>query len=178
MRPDRRRPEHAREIQLTQDGSSPEEDAMSQAGQTASGSTSGPPMDDYTARQTGWVGWVVFAAALLILLGCFHVIQGIAALAKDEIFVVRSDGLIVNIDYTAWGWAHIIGGAIAVLVGACLLAGQMWARIIAVLVAMLSAVANAVFLPAYPLWSALMIVIDLLVIWAVTVHGSELKRPG
>ena len=108
---------------------------MSQAGQPAPDSGSGPTMAEYTARQTGWVGWVVFAGAMLILLGCFHVIQGIAALVKDELFVVRPSGLVINVDYTAWGWAHIIGGALAVLVGACLLAGQMWARIIAVLVA-------------------------------------------
>ena len=149
---------------------------MSQTGETTSASGSGVPMAEYTARQTGWVGWVVFAGAMLILLGCFHAIQGISALAKDEIFVVRPSGLVVNLDYTTWGWVHLIGGALAVLVGVCLLAGQLWARIIAVLVAILSALANIVFLPAYPVWSALMIAIDILVIWAVTVHGSELKR--
>ena len=141
---------------------------MSQTGESTSASGSGVPMAEYTARQTGWVGWVVFAGAMLILLGCFHAIQGISALAKDEIFVVRPSGLVVNLDYTTWGWVHLIG--------VCLLAGQLWARIIAVLVAILSALANIVFLPAYPVWSALMIAIDILVIWAVTVHGSELKR--
>jgi hypothetical protein len=150
---------------------------MSQTGQYPTpGSTSGPTLDPYTARQTGWVGWVVFAGAMLVMLGVFHIIQGFVALFRDEVYVVGRSGLAVNVDYTAWGWTHIVGGAIAILVGGCLLAGQLWARIVAVVVAMGSAIVNVAFLPAFPVWSALMIVIDVLVIWAVTVHGSELKR--
>jgi hypothetical protein len=125
--------------------------------------------------QTGWVGWIVFAALMLVMLGIFHVMQGLVALLRDEVYVVGSDGLVVNVDYTSWGWTHVIGGGLAILVGACLLAGQMWARVVAVIVAMLSAVANVMFLPAYPVWSMIMIAIDVLVIWAVTVHGSEVK---
>lgn len=125
--------------------------------------------------QTGWVGWIVFAALMLVMLGIFHVMQGLVALFRDEVYVVGSDGLVVSVDYTSWGWTHVIGGAIAIVVGACLLAGQMWARVVAVVVAMLSAFANIMFLPAYPVWSMIMIAVDVLVIWAVTVHGSEVR---
>ena len=55
--------------------------------------------------------------------------------------------------------------------------GQTWARVVAVIVAILSAFVDMVFLPAYPIWSAIIIAIDVLVIWAVTVHGSEVKTP-
>lgn len=144
----------------------------------ASDSPTGVPVSPYTERQTGWVGWVVFAGVMLVMLGAFHVIQGLVALLRDEVFVVGKEGLVVNVDYTTWGWAHLIGGVVAVLVGVCLLAGQLWARIVAVVVAMLSAILNIAFLPAYPVWSALMIAVDILVIWAVTVHGSELKKTG
>jgi hypothetical protein len=133
------------------------------------------PMPGDARVQTGWVGWVLFAGSMLVLLGCFHVIQGLVALLRDEVYAVTPSGLVVNADYTAWGWTHLIGGAIAILVGGCLLAGQMWARIVAVLVALLSAIVNVAFLPAYPVWSAIMIAVDILVIWAVTLHGSELK---
>ena len=133
------------------------------------------PLSADTRGQTGWVGWVVFAGMMLIMLGTFHIIEGLVALFRDEVFLVGPKGLVLNIDYTAWGWAHIIGGAIAILVGVCLLAGQMWARVVAVIVAMLSAVINIAFLPAYPIWSAILITVDVLVIWAVTVHGSEIK---
>ena len=130
-----------------------------------------------TRGQTGWVGWVVFAGMMLILVGIFHVIQGLVALFRDEVLLVGSSGLVVNVDYTGWGWTHVIAGAIAVLVGCCLLAGQMWARVVAVLVAMLSAIVNVAFLPAYPIWSTIMIAVDVLVIWAIIVHGSEVKTP-
>lgn len=127
--------------------------------------------------QTLWVGWILFAAVMLLMLGIFHIIQGLVALFRDEVYVVGKRGLIVNVDYTVWGWVHIVGGLLAMVVGFCLLRAQMWARVVAVVVALASAVLNVAFLPAYPLWSAMMIGIDVLVIWAVTVHGSELKAP-
>ncbi|GAA4759852.1 membrane protein [Nocardioides endophyticus] len=128
--------------------------------------------------QTGWVGWIVFAGTMLMILGAFHIIQGLVALFRDEVYVVGPQGLVVNVDYTAWGWVHVIGGALAILTGACLLAGQLWARILAVVVAVVSALVNVAFLPAYPIWSTLMIALDVLVIWAVTVHGAEMKTPA
>lgn len=143
--------------------------------QTAGRRAAETPMSADTRGQTGWVGWVVFAGMMLILVGAFHVIQGLVALFRDEVFVVGQSGMVVNVDYTAWGWTHLIGGIIVALVGACLLAGQMWARIIAVGVAMLSAIVNVAFIPSYPIWSVMMIAIDVLVIWAITVHGSEIK---
>jgi hypothetical protein len=124
---------------------------------------------------TVWAGWVVFAGMMLIMLGGFHAIQGLVAVFRDEVLLVGPSGLVVNVDYTAWGWTHIIGGVVLGLVGACLMAGQMWARVVAVIVATLSAFANIAFLPAYPIWSAIMIALDVVVIWAVTMHGSEVK---
>jgi hypothetical protein len=125
--------------------------------------------------QTGWVGWIVFAALMLVMVGIFHVMQGLVALFRDEVYVVGSDGLVVSVDYTSWGWTHVVGGGIAVLAGAFLIAGRMWARIVAVVVAMVSALVNITFLPAYPVWSMIMIAVDVLVIWAVTVHGNEVR---
>lgn len=133
------------------------------------------PMSADTRGQTAWVGWIVFGGMMLLLVGSFHAIQGLVALFRDEVYVVSQRGLVVDVDYTAWGWTHLIGGAIIMLVGGCLLAGQMWARAVAVVVAMLSAIVNISFLPAYPVWSVTMIAIDVLVIWAITVHGSEIK---
>jgi hypothetical protein len=126
--------------------------------------------------QTGWVGWVVFAGFMLMMVGAFHVIEGLVAVFRDEVFLVGPKGLVVNVDYTTWGWVHILGGVLAILTGIGLLAGQLWARALAVIVAFASAVINMAFLPAYPVWSAIVIAIDVLVIWAVTVHGSEIKN--
>jgi hypothetical protein len=130
---------------------------------------------EYRAEPTGWVGWIIFAGTMLVILGIFHAIQGLVALFNDSVYLVGPKGLVINVDYTAWGWIHLIGGIIVVLAGVALFAGKMWARILAVIVAVVSAIINVVFLPAYPIWSTMMIAIDVLVIWAVTVHGSEMK---
>ena len=130
---------------------------------------------EYRAEPTGWVGWIIFAGTMLVILGIFHAIQGLVALFNDSVYLVGPKGLVINVDYTALGWIHLIGGIIVVLAGVALFAGKMWARILAVIVAVVSAIINVVFLPAYPIWSTMMIAIDVLVIWAVTVHGSEMK---
>jgi hypothetical protein len=122
------------------------------------------------------VGWISFAAFMLILLGCFHAIQGLVALFDDQKFLVADSGLVVSVDYTAWGWVHLIGGIILALAGISLLAGRMWARVVGVIAASVSAIVNIAFLQAYPIWSAIMIAVDVLIIWAITVHGAEMKE--
>ncbi len=125
---------------------------------------------------TGWVGWIAFAGTMMVLLGSFHVIQGLVAVFKDDYFVVGKSGLIVNVDYTTWGWVHIIGGLIIAGAGVALFTGKFWARTVGVLLAMVSAIVNISFLSAYPIWSTIMITVDILVIWALTVHGNEMKE--
>lgn len=128
------------------------------------------------ARGTSaWVGWIGFAGMILIMLGTFHIIEGIVALVKDEYFLVTRSGLVLDIDYTAWGWVHIIGGVVVLMAGVGVFAGQMWARIVGTLVALVSAVINMAFLAAYPVWSIMMIALAVVIIMALTVHGSEIK---
>jgi hypothetical protein len=124
---------------------------------------------------TGWTGWVGFAAIMLILGGSFQAIAGLAAIFKDEVFAVGKSGLLVSIDYTAWGWVHLAIAALLILAGASLFAGRMYGRIVGVLAAMLSAIANVVFIAAYPVWSTIVIAVDVFVIYAIVVHGGELK---
>jgi hypothetical protein len=127
-------------------------------------------------QMTGWVGWIAFAAIIMLILGSFHVIQGLVALFKDEYFLVGKSGLVINVDFTTWGWIHIIGGIIIAAAGLALFTGKVWARTIGVILALGSAIVNVGFLSAYPIWSAIMIGFDVLVIWALTVHGSELRQ--
>ena len=127
-------------------------------------------------EMTGWVGWIGFAAIMMMMLGTFHAIEGLIALFQDQYFLVGKSGLTVHVDYTTWGWIHIVGGVIVGAAGVALLTGKLWARAVAVAVAMVSAIVNIGFLSAYPVWSTIMIAFDVLVIWAVTVHGSELKH--
>ena len=124
---------------------------------------------------TAWVGWIAFAGMIMAMLGTFHIIQGFVAIFNDEYFLVGKSGLVVNVDYTAWGWTHVIFGAIVLAAGLCVFAGQMWARIVGTIVALVSAIINLVFLAAYPIWSMIMIALAVVVILALTVHGGDIK---
>ncbi|HVN10984.1 MAG TPA: hypothetical protein VMT69_02740 [Kineosporiaceae bacterium] len=127
------------------------------------------------SEPTGWVGWIVFAAVMMIMVGVLHVIEGFVALFKHEYYVVGQNGLLISVNYTAWGWVHIIAGIIVAAAGAGLFSGRMWARVIGVIVAVVSLLLNFSFLSAYPVWSAIMITIDVLIIYALTVHGREIQ---
>jgi len=128
-----------------------------------------------TPDPTGWTGWVVFASFMMILLGSFQAIEGLVAIFDDGFYHVTEGGLVVNVDYTAWGWTHLILGALLVLSGAGVLTGNVIARTVGVILAGLSAILNLLFIEAYPIWSVLIITIDVLVIYALTVHGRELR---
>jgi hypothetical protein len=121
---------------------------------------------------TGWAGWVYFAGFLMVLMGIFEIINGLAALLNDKYFLVRNNNLVV-FDYTTWGWIHLVLGIIVLMAGMAVINGRLWGRLFAVLLAILSFVANFTFIAAYPFWSVTIMTIDLFIIYALTVHGSE-----
>jgi len=129
----------------------------------------------YEDERTGWAGWVVFGGVMLMMVGAFQIIEGLVALFDDGFYLVARSGLVVDVDYNTWGWIHIIIGLVGVLVGVGLMAGNTAARIAGVVIAFLSALANLAFTSAYPVWSVLVIVLDIIVIYAIIVHGRELK---
>lgn len=133
-----------------------------------------PSVQPRTSTRTRWVGWVWFAGVMMILLGMFNVIEGIVALFNDKYYVVGPQGLLV-FDMTGWGWIHLIIGALAVVAGAASFTGAMWARVVAVMLATVNAVARLAFLSASPVWGTIVIALDVVVIWAVMVHGGEAK---
>ncbi len=124
----------------------------------------------------GGANWIVFGGVMLILLGFIHAIQGLVALLDDGYYRVRPSGLVVHVSYTTWGWVHVILGIIVALTGIGLLAGNLAARVLGVALAALSALVNLAFVAAYPLWSVIVITIDVVVIYAIIVHGAELKK--
>jgi hypothetical protein len=126
-------------------------------------------------RVTGWVGWIWFAGLMLIMLGTFNVIQGFAAVFTDDVFIPTEAGAIV-LDVTGWGWVHLIVGLLAILAGLGLFSGATWARVFAVIVVMINAVAQLASLNFHPVWSIIVITLDVLVIWALIVHGSETRE--
>jgi|SRR3954451_3226659 hypothetical protein len=124
---------------------------------------------------TAWVGVVVFGGLMLFLMGVFHLIQGIVALANDTFYIARKGDLVVAMDYTAWGWLHVVLGVVAVAAGIGIFAGALWARVAGVAVALVSAVSSMVFMPAYPVWGIIAIAFDIVIIYALVAHGHEVR---
>jgi hypothetical protein len=138
-------------------------------------SAPGRSTDTATHRRTSsaWVGWVVFAAVIAITMGAFEAIEGLVAIFKDQYYLVPSTGLVVSVDYTVWGWVHLIIGVVSILAGIALLQGRSWGRIVVIVLAGVSALVNLGFLSAYPIWATLIIAFDVIVIYALTVHWKD-----
>jgi hypothetical protein len=124
---------------------------------------------------SAWVGWIGFAAVCLMLLGSFHVMQGLVALVDADYFPVTGNGPVTDISLTAWGWLHLLGGVVLIVAGLCVFAGQTWARAVGVLVVVVSLIGDFAFVGAYPILSVMMIAIGIVIILALTVHGSDIK---
>lgn len=137
-----------------------------------------------TQRSGAAVGFTMFAAFMMILVGSFHAIAGLAGIFENEFWSIApavgtaeaGDVYFLEFDATTWGWIHLIAGVIVLLAGVGLFSGAVWARTIGVIMAVISAIANFAFLPWYPVWSLAIIAIDVVVIWALTAHGRDVVR--
>jgi hypothetical protein len=125
-------------------------------------------------KPTAWVGFVVLASVLLCISGAFNIITGLVAVFSDKIFVQGSAQTVV-LDVTGWGWFHIFLGIVLFATGLALYTGATWARITAIIVVSVNMVTQLMEMPAYPLWSLVIVTVDLLIIWAVIVHGDEIR---
>jgi hypothetical protein len=130
-------------------------------------------MDRSGTEVSGWAfGFAAFAGAIMLMVGIFQAFAGIAAIFNDEFFVVGKN-YTFDLDVTAWGWIHLIIGVIVALAGIAVYGGATWARAVGIVLAILSAVANFFFIPYYPVWSVLIIALDIAVIWALTVYDRD-----
>lgn len=153
---------------------------MTQTPSTSSPTTT--PRPSYAAAppappaKTGWTGWIVFAAIMLLLVGTFQLVAGLVAIFQDNYYLVTNNGLVVHMDYTGWGWVHVGIAAVNLLAGFGLMTARTWARWWAIAVAGFSAIVNLGFLAADPVWMTIMITLDVLVIYALSVHWEEMRE--
>lgn len=133
-------------------------------------------MDTQVLRQesrSSWaIGYTVFAGVLMVTAGIWHGIAGFAGILEND-FYVRTPNYILEFDSTTWGWIHLVAGILVALAGIALFSGAVWARTIGVMLAILSMIANFTFIPFYPVWSIVIIALDIGVIWALTAHGRD-----
>jgi hypothetical protein len=126
---------------------------------------------------SGWaVGFILFAAIMMIMVGVFQALQGLIAIFENE-FYVTTRNYIFQFDATTWGWIHLLVGLLVAFAGYGLLSGKTWARVVALTLAVLSATANFLFIPYYPFWALLLITLDIFVIWAIAAHGGDMRDP-
>jgi hypothetical protein len=113
-----------------------------------------------------------FAGALLIVVSVFQILEGIAAIAEDDVFVAGIQ-YVYEFDVTTWGWIHLLLGIVGVATGAAILAGQIWAMLLGIFIAIISMITNFAFLPYYPIWSLVVVTFDVVVIWALFTQVSN-----
>lgn len=128
-----------------------------------------------TGASTWASGLALFAGTLMIIGGVFEAVTGLVALFRNELYVVGVD-YVLSFDVSTWGWIHLLVGALVAVAGAAVLTGRLWGRIVGIALASLSMLANFLFIPYYPLWSLLIIALDVFVIWALCSYDREAAR--
>jgi hypothetical protein len=111
-------------------------------------------------------GLTVFAGAMLVVAGFLHALTGFAAVLGDQIYLQTPDH-IYRIDLTVWGWTHLLVGALLLGTGLAVLRGAAWGRVVGMVLVTISLLANFLFLPHYPLWSILIITLEVAVLSAL-----------
>ena len=136
----------------------------------------GPPPDMRMDTGAAWTGWVGFAGILMVLLGGFNILDGLVALFKPEFYVAGEDSLLA-FDFTSWGWGLILFGALVLFAGLAVMRGRVWGRTVGVILVSLNAIAHMAFISAFPIWTIMIVAIDVIVIYALIVHGAEMGEP-
>ena len=128
------------------------------------------------AEVSPWVpGMALFASVMMIMTGIFGIVEGLAALFDNQIFVA-GPRYVYAFDVTTWGWIHLILGILVAVAGGAVLTGQTWGRVVGIALAVVSMISNFLFIPYYPLWSLLIIALDVFVIWALCSYDREFAR--
>jgi hypothetical protein len=131
------------------------------------------------AARESWAGWIVFASFVIIIVGAMDMIQGFVAILEDEYVVATREGLAI-MDVTAWGWTTLIWGGILILAGLGLLGGADWARWLAIIGVGINAIQQVAFLAnypqAYPLWNILIVTLNFVVLYALTVRWQGFRE--
>ena len=127
--------------------------------------------------RTGWSSWAMFAGLMMILVGIFQQIQGLVAIFNDDWYLVTNKGLASVRRLHGVGLGPLrVGSRSLAIAGVAVFNGKTWARILGCVLALVSAVTNLMFIAAYPAWSIIVIAIDVLVIYALAMHGDELRH--
>jgi len=124
-------------------------------------------------RSAAAVGWTLFAAISMLMIGLWWIIAGLVGIIDDN-FYVTTRNYIFKFDPTAWGWIHLITGILVLMAGFGLFTGAVWARTVGVIMAIWAMLIGFAWLPWYPIWAIIIIAVSFTVIWALTAHGRDI----
>jgi hypothetical protein len=141
-----------------------------QATRQASTYAADPPDPGHPGHWT--VGLSLFAGVLMIVAGVFGAVEGLVALFRNEVYLVGRE-YVFAFDLTTWGWIHLIIGIVVAAAGAGVMSGRTWGRVVGITIALISMLANFLFIPYYPVWSLLIITLNVFVIWALCVFDRR-----
>jgi hypothetical protein len=110
---------------------------------------------------------------MMMIIGFWQALAGIAAIGQDKVYAATPE-YIYAFDVTGWGWIHLLLGILIVCAGVAVFMGSTWARVVAIVLASLSMIANFAFVPHYPVWSLTIIALDAAVIWALATYRREI----
>jgi hypothetical protein len=116
--------------------------------------------------------WATFAGVVLLIAGVGHVLIGLVVFDASNFVAGESDPPL-RIGYSAWGWIQLVLGAVLIAAGSALLAGKAWGRVVAIVFAAVSAIGALGFLPTAPVWGAILIALNVVIVYALTVHPAE-----
>jgi len=132
------------------------------------------PVTGRDVQDSPWAnGLTIFAAAMMMIIGFWQALAGIAAIGQDKVYAATPE-YIYAFDVTGWGWIHLLLGILIVCAGVAVFMGSTWARMVAIVLASLSMIANFAFIPHYPVWSLTIIALDAAVIWALATYHREI----
>jgi hypothetical protein len=104
---------------------------------------------------------------MMMIVGLVEFFQGLVAVINGNQFFVTTPNYVFQLNVTTWGWIHLVLGAVIAVAGLFIFTGNIVARSLGMLLAGLQALANFVWLPYSPLWSIIIIAIDVFIIWSL-----------
>ncbi|WP_079008938.1 hypothetical protein [Streptomyces sp. XY431] len=122
---------------------------------------------------SGWVtGGVLFAGVLMMMNGVLDVTRGIMAIAEDDVFVTTRN-YVFQFSLTGWGWIHLIIGALIAVTGFFVVRGAVWAQYVGIGLVVLGGIESFLSLPYYPIWSVVVLALDVFIIWALCTNAQD-----
>jgi len=124
------------------------------------------PRYEEAGRRRAATAITLFAAVAMMISGVWNILEGVAGVIHNT-FVVILPNYVYTLSATGWGWFHTILGAVVLAAGIGLFTDKTWARIVGVGVVAISMIVNFLYIPYLPIWSIVLIGLDLAIMWAL-----------